>query len=66
MFYDEANYLPDTGIFFGLGSLPNIVKGLIDAMILLTWTNAINVENPIAPVEWGFISYKKDASGAGN
>jgi len=34
------------------------LKAVINACELLTWTNAINVENPLMPVEWGFITFK--------
>ena len=63
--YQEANFAPDIMpvSFFGLFNLNNILKGMLDACMLLTWTNAINVPNTLAPVEWGFITYKDGAAG---
>ena len=50
--------------FFGLFDLNSILKGFVDAAILLTWTNVIDVVNPLVPVEWGFVTYKADAAAA--
>ena len=55
--YDQAGFMPSFTPFFGLFGMSNILKGVLDACNLLTWTNAINVPNPLAPVEWGFVTF---------
>jgi len=66
--YEQANFIPSWPMlnipFYGLFEWNSIVKGVLDAFELLTWTNAINVVNPLAPVEWGLITYKQDAAAA--